>query len=463
LKEYAPQIRKVALVWLGAFALLALVAGYWQVFAAPGLQANPNNTRAAERLSMTQPGTVYAADGTVIMGAKKGALGWQADYPDPEVFCHLTGYNGKSGLQAGLRQALLGIGKYANSWRALLAGKLRGDDVYLTINGAAEKAATEAMQGQRGAVVALDPRDGAIKVLVSAPGYDPSTLSSPDAYELFHEDPASPELDRALQGLYVPGSALKIMTAAIGLQAGVATPNTIYDCAQAEEVGGTRVVSETGVAGRLTMTQALARSCNVYFAKLGLAIQPAKFREGVLKFHLLDGADLPLPSKHGGMADLTGPRGVKLLVHTAYGQGETQVTPLAMARLAATIADGGEVLQPFLVGQVRDATGEVLETGAGRDLGRACSQQTARQVAGMMGQVVENGTAKVMALPGVKVAAKTGTAQLTGGKPTVWMLAFAPADKPTVAVAVVVEGGVSGAATAGPVARMVLKMLLAAK
>jgi cell division protein FtsI/penicillin-binding protein 2 len=136
-----------------------------------------------------------------------------------------------------------------------------------------------------------------------------------------------------------------------------------------------------------------------------------------------------------------------MLVHTAYGQGQTRATPLAMARLAATIADGGEVLQPYLIAEVRDVKGRVLEKGAGQDLGRACSAQTARAVAGMMRQAVENGTAGV-------------TAQKAGAKPDVWMLAFAPADKPTVVVAVVVEGGVSGSATAGPIAREVLRRLL---
>jgi peptidoglycan glycosyltransferase len=466
LKELSPQIRKVALVWLAAFALLALVAGYWQVIAAPALQDSPYNTREEERLSLTQPGTVYASDGTtVIMGAEKRKTGegWEATYPDAETYCHLTGYNARSGLQLGLRDALLGTGRYANSWAALLAGRLRGDDVDLTIDAAAQKAAVEGMKGLHGAVVAIDPRDGAIRVLVSAPEYDPETLREPGAYDVFHLDPASPELDRALQGLYTPGSALKIMTAAIGLQAGVARPDTVYDCAPVEEVGGTKVVSETGVQGRLTMTQALARSCNVYFAKLGLSIGTDRFRKGVQDFHLMDPANralVPLPSRGGGMADLTGARGVKLLVHTAYGQGETRVTPLAMARLAATIADGGEVVQPYLVAQVRDTKGRVVETGAGQDLGRACSAQTARQVAGMMVQVVENGTGRIMSVPGVKVAAKTGTAQLNGKLPDVWMLAFAPADKPTVVVAVVVEGGVSGAETAGPVAQEVLRRLL---
>jgi peptidoglycan glycosyltransferase len=460
-REFSAQIRRLAMVWLGAFALLALAAGYWQVVAAPALEANPNNTRAEERLSLTQPGNVYASDGTLIMGAEKVAESWEPTYPDPAVFCHLTGYNARSGLQAGLREALLGLGKYANGWQALIQGRLRGDDVYLTINAAAQQAATEAMTGRRGAVVALDPRDGAIRVLVSAPGYNPEALRNPDAYEVFRTDPFSPELDRALQGLYTPGSALKVMTAAIGLQAGAARPDTIFSCQGEEILAGTRVVCvETKGHGKITLTEALAKSCNIAFAKLGLMIGAERYRQGVKAFHLLDAANLPLPSKHGGMADLTGPKGKALLAHTAYGQGETVVTPLAMARMVATIADGGEVIQPYLVGQVRNAKGQVLETGQGRDLGRACSRQTARVVAGMMVQAVENGTAGAMAIRGVKVAAKTGTAQKGQGKPDVWMLAFAPAEKPTVAVAVVVEGGVSGAETAGPVAREVLRALL---
>ncbi len=449
------------MVWLGAFALLALVAGYWQVVAAPALQANPNNTRAAERLSLTQPGDVYASDGTLIMGAEKVAEAWQATYPEPEVFCHLTGYNARSGLQAGLREPLLGIGRYANGWQALIQGRLRGDDVHLTLNTEAQRVATRALQGQRGAVVALDPRDGAIRVLVSAPAYDPDLLRNPEAYELFRTDPFSPELNRALQGLYTPGSALKVMTAAIGLQAGVVRPDTSFSCEGEELVGGTRVVcpAEKG-HGRLTLTEALAASCNIAFAKLGLMIGPERYRQGVKAFHLLDAADLPLPSKSGGMADLTGPKGKALLAHTAYGQGETVVTPLAMARLVATIAQGGEVVQPYLVAQVRNLKGEVLQTGQGRTLGRACNPQTARVVAGMMARAVEHGTAESMGIRGVRVAAKTGTAQRGHGRPDVWMLAFAPADDPVVALAVVVEAGISGSETAGPIAREVLRALL---
>lgn len=461
MKGFALQIRHLVIVWLMAFAVLAVAAGYWQVVAAPALQANPYNTRAAERLSLTRPGNLYAAEGALIMGAEQVKSAWQPTYPEPVTFCHLTGYNAQTGLQAGLRQALLGLGPYANPWAALTQGRLRGCDVYLTIDANAQRAATAAMQGLRGAVVALDPRDGAVRVLVSAPGYDPEVIRSPDAYELFRTDPFSPEYNRALQGLYIPGSALKILTAAIALQAGVAEPDTVFTCAGTETVAGTRVAcyAENG-HGSLTLSEALAKSCNLAFAKLGVKIGGEGFRAGVKAFHLLDAAELPLPSKSGGMADLSGPKGKALLAHTAYGQGQTRVTPLAMARLAATIANGGRVIQPYLVAQIRNAQGKVLVTGQGRDLGQAVSARTAQMVAGMMVRAVESGTAEAMSIRGVKVAAKTGTGQRQGGKPDVWMLAFAPAENPVAVVAVVVEGGISGSETAGPVAREVLRALL---
>ena len=452
-------LRRLAVVWLAGLALLALATGYWQVVAAPALQANPNNGRASYRLSLIQPGKLLTSDGTVILTAQREAEGWRSEYPEPQVFCHLTGYNQRTGLQAGLREALLGLGRYSRPWQAFLPGGMRGEDVVLTLNAEAQRVATQALRGYRGAVVALDPRDGAVRVLVSAPAYDPQTVTTPEAYELFRSDPHSAELDRALQGLYTPGSALKALTAAIGLQVSAATPTTQFTCAGTETVGGTRV-SCPKVHGKLDLTAALAESCNISFAKLGLLIGPERFRDYVRRFHLLDSADLSLPSAAGRMSDLSGPRVKQYLAHTAYGQWQTLVTPLAMARLAATLARGGTVIQPYLVAEVRSPSGEVLQRGQGRELGQAVSPATARQVAGMMQSAVEKGTAGVLRIPGLTVAAKTGTAQKNQAKPDVWIIAFAPVENPTVALAVVIEGGESGGQTAGPIAREVLRALL---
>jgi penicillin-binding protein A len=461
--DYSRQIRRLGLAWLIGFAVLAVAAGWWQVVAAPALQSNPANSRAATRRSLTQPGNIYAADGTsLILTSQRESGVWEADYPEPGVFCHLTGYNERSGLQWGMREALRGEGRFANPLQAFTQGRLRGCDVRLTIDAAAQRVATQAMQGHRGAVVALDPRDGAIRVLVSAPDYDPSELSDPQSYEIFRTDPDSPELDRALQGLYTPGSVLKVMTDAIGLETGAAKVGEVHTCTGAKEVAGTLVRCPMA-HGKVTLTQALAVSCNITFAEVGAKTGPVRYREYTRRFHLLDDpfqAWLPLPGKSGRMADLQGAKAAQLLVHTAYGQGETMVTPLAMARLTATIARGGGVPRPYLIAEILSASKRSLMVARPEELGTAVSAATCGKVAGMMSAAVEKGTAGIMELPGLRVAAKTGTAQKRQGRPDVWMLAFAPAEKPVVALAVVVEEGESGSETAGPIAREVMRALL---
>jgi cell division protein FtsI/penicillin-binding protein 2 len=249
------------------------------------------------------------------------------------------------------------------------------------------------------------------------------------------------------------------MTAAIGLETRAATPTEVFTCQGVEQVSGTRVVCPE-VHGKLALTDALAQSCNIAFAKLGAKIGPKHYRDYTRLFHLLDDPRLPLPGKSGRMADLLGPKGPQLLVHTAYGQGQTMVTPLAMARLTATIARGGVVPQPYLVAEVLDADHRPMTVAQTEDAGQAISARTAAEVAGMMSAAVEKGTAGVMHISGVRVAAKTGTAQKGQGKPDVWMLAFAPVEHPIVALAVVVEGGESGGETAGPMAREVMRALL---
>ena len=163
------------------------------------------------------------------------------------------------------------------------------------------------------------------------------------------------------------------------------------------------------------------------------------------------------------MGDVTGPKGDVLLAETAFGQGQTLVTPLAIARLTLTIARGGEVLQPWIVAEVVGPDGRRISTGKARNLGRAVSAETAREVAGMMVEVVEDGTAREASLRGIEVAAKTGSAENPHGEPHAWFTAFAPADDPQVVVTVVVENGGAGSEAALPVARRIMRLLLGSR
>ncbi len=458
--ELSLSIRRVALLAMLGFAVQTVYLSYWNVYRAPTLRADPNNTRAQDRLREIEPGQLLDRKGTPLLTARRSTRGYQRVYPQGRDVCHLTGYNERTGLQAGLREAFLGIGAYEKPWHEFVEGLSRGNNVRLTIDLEAQQMATRLLAGHRGAVVALDARDGAVLTLVSAPSYDPATLLDNEwEYNLFREDPAAPELNRALQGLYPPGSVMKIFTAAVAVDLGRVTPETKFKCEGTYRVGGATITCPRP-HGELTFTQALAVSCNCTFARMGEYISAEEFRQYVKRFHLLDPANLALPSLAGRMGDLRGPNSRVLLAETAFGQGQTLVTPLQIARLTLAIARGGEVLQPYIVAEVTDPGGGRVRTGKAVSLGQAVSAQTAHSVAGMMTAVVEEGTAADAAMRSVRVAAKTGSAQNPHGAPHAWFTAFAPADDPHLVVTVVVENGGSGAEAALPIARRLMGLLL---
>jgi peptidoglycan glycosyltransferase len=460
--EYSPQIRRLLGLTLAGFAVLCLALTYWQVAMAPRLNADQYNQRQRLRLQRVKPGRLYTVDGELALDRQRVGKGWSATYPQGRYFSHLTGYNAQTGLQKGLGDALFAQGTYANPWRELLRGQPVGDDVVLTINAAGQRVATEEMEGKRGAVVALDPASGAVLALVSAPGYDPALVTSSDAeYDLFRLDPQSPELNRSLQGLYPPGSVFKLFTAAVALDLGLVTPETRFTCAGRERVNkATIVCRRPGGHGSLDLNTALYDSCNVVFAKLAARIGVEDFISYGKRFHLLDQADLALPSMLGRMYDFRGFKGKVALAEAGFGQGATMLTPLQVARLTATIANRGHVLQPYLVDAVRTPEGQVVSRGQARDFGQAVKPETAASVAGMMEQVVERGTGRGIAMSSVRVAAKTGSAETRGTEPHAWFTCFAPADKPRVVVTVVVEHGGAGREAALPIARRVLSTLL---
>ncbi len=462
MRELPSNITKLSLLVLLGYLVVAILLGYWQVIRAPALRAHPYNDRAQQRAHAIEPGQIHTADGQLILARHKTPKGWVWAYPGREVYAHLTGYNYRTGLQWALYQPLLGLGKYEDAWRNFLHGHPVGLDITLTIDGAAQATATRLMRGKRGAVAALEPNTGAILVLVSAPTYDPGeVLDNRITYEMFRGDPNSPELNRPLQGLYPPGSVFEIFTAAAALESGVATPRSAFTCAGSETVAHTLVKCRKASGhGRLSLSWALADSCNIAFAQLGQALGPLRFRKYVKRFHLLDKGNLSLPSKSGKMADVTASQGEGELVQAAFGQGATLLTPLAVARLLATIANGGQVVQPYLVASMKESGGRVVYRGRGQRLGQAVSQQTVADVEGMMVMAVEKGTAGAMAIPGVQVAAKTGFAQNPHGAPHSWTAALAPVGEPQVVVVVVVENGGPDGDVAVPVAHEVLKTLL---
>ncbi len=460
LREMARNIRRVAMIPAAGFALLCLFLGYWQIVEAPGLRASKHNARARERLEKIEPGEVLDTDGESLLGVVHSGGEWERTYPAGRFACHITGYNDRSGVQKSLREALLGIGRYESPWSEFAEGPLRGNDVTLTMDLDAQRLATRLLEGRRGAVVALGAQSGAILALVSAPAYDPETiLSSKWEYQLFQQNPDKPELNRALQGKYPPGSVMKILTGAAALDLDRVERTTEFDCDGDYELDGSEITCPRA-HGTVTLDEALQVSCNTTFARLGEYLTPREFVEYADRFGLLGDAALPLPSSRGEMADFDGDNAEVMLAESAIGQGETLVTPLGIARMTLAVANDGTVLAPHIVSRIIRPGGDVGFSAQREEIGRAVSAETARTVAGMMVHVVEDGTAEVAQIRGVSVAGKTGSAQNPHGQAHSWFTPVAPPDQPEVVVPAGVEKAGAGAEAAGPIVREVLAHLL---
>lgn len=459
-RETARNIRRVAMIPAIGFALLCVHLGYWQVIKGPELRASEHNTRARDRLEKIEPGELRDIDGNTLLGVVRGPEGWERTYPAGEFACHITGYNQRSGVQKTLREAMLGIGRYESPWSDFIEGPLEGNDVTLTIDLEAQKLATRLLQGKRGAAVALGVENGAVLAMVSAPSYDPERiLDSEWDYQMFQQDPGKPEINRALQGVYPPGSVLKVLTAAAALDLDRVRRDTEFECDAKYEIDGAEITCPRE-HGTVTLDEALQVSCNTTFAKLGRYMTADEFVDYMSRMHLLQPAELPLPSSRGSVGDFTDENREVLLAESAFGQGETQVTPFGIARMTLALANDGSMLEPILINRITAPSGKVMYTARPREEGRAVNPQTADTVAGMMANVVEEGTGAVARLRGIEVAGKTGSAQNPHGQAHSWFTAFAPADNPRVVVTVVVENAGAGSEAAGPVARELLAHLL---
>ena len=457
------RFRGVCIWVLVAFLAVCALVGYWSGVRGDELRANPENPSAVQRMARTCPGRLDAGQQEILGREQRGET-WVRTYPGGEDFCHLTGYGPASGLQKPLRAQLYATGGPHRRWKELLGDSPVGNDVHLAIMPEAQQVATRLLrqEGKPGAVVAVDPRSGALLVMASAPAYSPEGLTTdPLRLEQFQTNPDTPELNRALQGMYPPGSVFKLAAAAGALEAGF-DPETKFVCHGRDKVQGIEVACwQQRGHGELDLAQAVERSCNVYFAHVGAKLGGRRLSEYATSLGVFEPFAVGLPTKASAIPRRSA-GDVADAMAMAYGQGKLMVTPLAMALLGAVIANGGQLQLPYLVASAADADGGQL---AGPQSGRprqVMDSRAAEQLRGMMRGAVEHrgGTAGRAASSRTTVAGKTGSAQHPDGPAHAWFVGFAPAEEPQAAVAVIVERGGSGGDTAAPIAREVLGALL---
>lgn len=484
------SLRRISVMIMGLIVLLLANATFTQVFTADSLRSDPRNQRVLLDEYSRQRGQISAGGQLLAYSvASGGRFRFLRVYPDPLVYAPVTGFYSLSYSSTGLERAEDTV--LNGSDQRLFARRLadfftgrdpRGGNVDTTINPQVQQAAWEAMQDGcdgpcRGAVVALEPSTGKILALVSSPSFDPNLLASHDlaeqsaAWQALRDDPDSPLLNRAISETYPPGSTFKVITTAAALQKG-ATPNTALTAAADIPLPDSTATLENfggrpcGAGPTATLTYAFAHSCNTAFVELGIDTGTEALRSTAEAFGIgIEPPTIPLQVAESTVGPIPDAAALGM---SSIGQKDVALTPLQNAMVAATIANKGVLMRPYLVDSLRGPDLATIATTEPTAERQAVSQQIADTLTDLM-VAAEQVTQQKGAIAGVQIASKTGTAEHgtdpRNTPPHAWYIAFAPAQAPKVAIAVLVEDGgnhlsATGGALAAPIGRATIAAAL---
>jgi penicillin-binding protein A len=481
-------IRTIAIGVMAMFMALLLNATYLQYVEAGDLNNRADNRRVRDAEFSRERGAILVRGQQVAQSVPSdNQYEFQRRYPQPRKFAHLTGFfayiYGFSGVEASQNEVLSGSDSrlFVNRVVDTLSNtQPKGGSVTLTIQPRAQEAAFAGLQAlgtdARAAVVALEPSTGKVLAMASNPTYDPNELATHDlsasqeAYRRLNQDSNRPLVNRALQEILPPGSTFKLVTAAAALENGYSPDSMVPGTPSLDLPQTDRDLPNLDGAScggsQVTLTRAMQVSCNVAFGHLGLELGEDKLRETSQRFGFgerwLKGLGPQAVSVFP--QDASGP----FAAYSAIGQYEVAASPLQMAQVVSTIANGGQGMKPYLVDEVRAPDLSVLDKTSTEEMPEpALSPAAADQLTDMMVATVDSGTGTTARISGVKVAGKTGTAQSDKNRsPYAWFVSFAPADDPQVAVAVMVEDAgvardaISGSGLAAPIARAVMEAVV---
>ncbi len=479
------QIRILGVALLVLFGALFVQLTNLQVVQSHSLRTDPRNTRQIVIDFSKDRGRILAADGSVLAQSVPTTddLKRQRVYTNGPLWAPVTGYfsfnYGTDGLERQYNDQLAGQTIAVTDLGSLLTARSRTKDVTTTLLPAVQQAAVTGLAGRRGAVVALDPRTGAILALASTPTFDPNALAGHDlttvrkSWEGYQADKTKPMLPRPYRERYSPGSTFKVVTATAAVERAPELVGKRYPQLRTLDLAGTTkdLPNFGGESCGGDLAALLKVSCNTGFGQVGLDLGAQRLRDEAQAFGFNDRPPIDLPAgARSFFPDLPELKTQPQLATSAIGQLDVSASPLQMALVSAAIGNGGTIMVPHLMTQITDQDGTVVSRYEPKVWKQATTPEAARLVNLMMVGVVNGGTATAAAVPGTQVGAKTGTAQTTGDNAHAWLIAMAPAGGQSgtvarVAVAVIVEsqpglGDVTGGRIAAPIARQVLAAAL---
>jgi penicillin-binding protein A len=457
------QIVKLFAFVVALFSVLVGFTSYWSVFDAEALKEEEANKRPLLEQQQIRRGRILAADGTVIARSvakgKGDDLRYVRRYPEGSLYGHPIGYSfvreGDTQFEQFHNDELVGEGsEFSSILDELTGAEQEGNDVATNLDPVAQRVALEGLDAAGfGAVVAIEPKTGRVRVLASNPSYDPNRIPF-ELTELNENEVEAPLFNRATQGQYPPGSTFKVVTAAAGLDSGTITPETPIDAPGSLEVEGTPLENDFGedFLGA-TLDTALTNSVNTWFGQLGQQLGNDTLFEYMERFGFNAKPPIDLPEDELSVSGVFS-EGEELnrndpvdLARMAIGQERLLVTPLQMAEVTAAVANGGKLMKPQIWSRVIDPDGRVTDRLDPSEYSQPISRQTAEELTTAMEGVVTEGTGTNAAIPGIAVAGKTGTAETPGNEACgggieenqAWFIGFAPADDPEIAIAATVE------------------------
>jgi len=487
--------RQVSHIGIASLVLLAaLIVGttYWQTWANAGLADRQDNAIRTVAQFTIKRGKIYAADGKTLLArnvAKQvdGQTLYFRRYPAGPLFADIVGYSTQSHNRTGLEESyndyLTGSNANLDTVFRSALDKLRGttisgNDLVLTVRPGVQALALRALRGKCGAVVALEPSTGRVLAMATNPTYNPNLVEHHFAQATKTNAPCgAPLFNRATQGLFVPGSSFKVVTASAALDTGRFTPQSTFEdpgyCLEyGKQVHNFADQSGPEVFGTVSFPTALEHSINAVFCNIGKSIGAFTILDYMKRygFYSVPPLETPLNERQASGLYKKGKlfypkRAYQVDVgRLAFGQAVPDLfaTPLQMAMVAGAIGNHGAMMRPQLIERVVSPGGKTITHLRPDRLGRPIKQGTAAELTSMMELVVSGGTGTAAQISGIRVAGKTGTAEQAGTRlNTTWFIAFAPADAPRVAVAVVLEKQAgSGGSVAAPIAKQVMEALL---
>jgi peptidoglycan glycosyltransferase len=482
-----PSIVRLYVLVLALFVTVVGFTSYWSIVEADELRERRDNRRSLIEAQQVPRGTIKTVDGTEVAVSVPQGSGDQRiftrDYPQGDLFGHPVGYSfvefGTSEIERSENDILIGRDNEFVSLIEQLEGQVdEGSDITVTLDAEAQQIAQDGIENALtvpetgGSLVAIEPDTGAVRAMVSEPGYDPNLV--PDQFKQLNRQPGSPLLNRPTQNPQTPGSTMKVVTATAALDSGEFEPSTTLNANSGIDISGVPLANAGGEDfGTISMTDALTNSVNTYWAQVGVQLGEDTMVEYMERFGFYSDPPLDLPSDELAASGPTNADGDLVregfdVGRVAIGQGGEEgqllATPLQMAQVAAAVANDGELMEPTFLQEVTDPDGRTTDELDPDVQSTVMSEETAAQVAEMMTNVAEEGTASGLSVAGATLAGKTGTAEvdIEAGLNQAWFIGFAPADDPQIAVAATIERcqGCFGGDTAGPIATDVMASLL---